>query len=58
MLLSLVKEGPSPLLFYGLSFPPPGNLLDSGIELRSPALRADSLQSEPPGEPSVKAPMH
>ena len=28
-----------------------GDLPDPGIELRSPALQADSLQSEPPGKP-------
>ena len=27
----------------GLPFPPPGNLLNPGIELRSPALQADSF---------------
>ena len=35
----------------GLPFPSPGNLPDPGIELRSPALQADSLLSEPPGKP-------
>ena len=30
----------------GLPFPSPGDLLDLGIEPRSPALRADSLPSE------------
>ena len=28
----------------------PGDLLDPGIEPRSPALQADSLPSEPPGK--------
>ena len=32
----------------GLPFPSPGNLLDPGIEPRSPALQADALPSEPP----------
>ena len=32
----------------GLPFPSPGGLPDPGIELRSPALQADSLPSEPP----------
>ena len=32
----------------GLPFPSPGVLLDPGIELRSPALQADALPSEPP----------
>ena len=35
----------------GLPFPPPGDLPDPGIKLRSPALQADSLPSEPPGKP-------
>ena len=29
----------------------PGDLPDPGIKLRSPALQADSLPSEPPGKP-------
>ena len=35
----------------GLPFPSPGDLPDSGIKPRSPALQADSLPSEPPGNP-------
>ena len=34
----------------GLPFPSPGDLPDPGIELRSPALQADALLSEPPGK--------
>ena len=34
----------------GLPFPSPGDLLDLGIEPRSPASKADSLPSEPPGK--------
>ena len=34
----------------GLPFPSPGDLPDAGIKSRSPALRADSLPSEPPGK--------
>ena len=34
----------------GLPFPSPGDLPDSGIEPRSPALQADSLLSESPGK--------
>ena len=41
-----------------LSFPSPGNLPDPGIEPRSPALRADSLPSEPPGKPIISACWH
>ena len=33
--------------------PPVGGLLDPGVELRSPALQAGSLPSEPPGKPIV-----
>ena len=33
----------------GLSFPSPGDLPDPGIEPGSPALQADSLPTEPPG---------
>ena len=32
----------------GLSFPSPGDLPDSGIKPKSPALQADSLPPEPP----------
>ena len=39
----------------GLPFPSPGNLLDLGIEPRSPALQADALTSEPPGKPTEKS---
>ena len=35
----------------GLSFPSPGDLHNSGIELRSPAVQADALHSELPGDP-------
>ena len=35
----------------GLTFPLPGDFPDTGIEPRSPALQADSLLSEPAGEP-------
>ena len=34
----------------GLPLPSPGDLLDPGIEPRSPALQADTLTSEPPGK--------
>ena len=39
----------------GLPFPSPGDLSDLGIELRSPALQADSLPFEPPGKPGLMA---
>ena len=34
----------------GLLFPSPGDLPNPGIVIRSPALRADALPSEPPGK--------
>ena len=34
-----------------LSFPPPGNLLDSGIEPASPALAGRFFTTEPSGKP-------
>ena len=37
----------------GLPFPSPGDLPNPGIEPRSPALQADSLLSETPGNPLV-----
>ena len=35
----------------GMPFPSPGDFPNPRIELRSPALQADSLPSEPPGKP-------
>ena len=40
-------------LFKLLTFPSPGNLLNSGIKPESPALQADSLPDELPGKPTV-----
>ena len=37
----------------GLPFPSPGDLPDPGIELRSPALQADSLPIELQGKPNM-----
>ena len=34
----------------GLPFPSPGDIPNSGIEPRSPALQTDTLASEPPGK--------
>ena len=39
----------------GLPFPSPGDLPDPGIEPGSPALQADSLPFEPPGNPPSQA---
>ena len=36
----------------GLPCPPPGDLPDLGFELASPALKAKSLPTEPPGKPA------
>ena len=54
---SLEPQAPLSLRFSrqeywdGLPFPSPGDLPNPGIEPRSPALKADSLPSEPPGKP-------
>ena len=37
----------------GSPFPSPGDVPDSVIEPRSPALQADALPSEPPGKPKL-----
>ena len=42
----------------GLPFPTPGDLPNSGTELRSPALQAVSLLSEPPGKPPLVETYH
>ena len=43
----------------GLPCPPPGDLLDPGLEPRSPALQADSLPTEPPWNPkSIFQPLY
>ena len=36
---------------HGMSFLPPGDLLNPGIEFRSPALQVGSFPSEPQGKP-------
>ena len=38
----------------GLPCPPPGDLTNPGMDPRSPTLQADSLPSEPPGEPFME----
>ena len=40
-----------PEYWSGEPFPSPGNLPNSGIEPRSPALQVDSLPAEPQGKP-------
>ena len=43
----------------GLPCPPPGDLLNPGTEPGSPALQADSLPTEPPGNPkSIFQPLY
>ena len=39
-----------PEYWSGLPFPYPGDLPNPGIKPRSPALQADSLPAEPPGQ--------
>ena len=41
-----------------VAFPSPGDLPNSGIELRSPALQADPLPTEQPGKPQTKVEMN
>ena len=47
---SLFMEFSRQECWSGLPFPSPGDLPHPGIELRSPALQADSVPSEPPGK--------
>ena len=50
-------QAPLPMEFFrqeywsGEPVPPPGDLPDPGIKLRSLVWQVDSLQSEPPGKP-------
>jgi len=54
---TLAPQAPLSMEFFrqeywsGLPFPSPRDLPNPGIELKSPALQADSLPSEPPGKP-------
>ena len=54
---SVAHSAPPPMGFSrqgywsGLPFPSARNLSDPGIEPRSPTLQADTLTSEPPGNP-------
>ena len=50
----LSMEFSRPEYWSGLPFPPPGDFPTLGIEPGSPAVQADSLQSEPPGKPRHK----
>ena len=40
-----------PEYWRGQLFPSPGDLLNLGLEPRSPTLQADALLAEPPGKP-------
>ena len=57
---TVAHQAPPPMEFSrqeywsGLPFPSPGDLPDLGIEPRSPTLQADTLPSEPPGNPSYR----
>ena len=42
----------------GLPFPSPGDPPNSGIELRSPSVKADNLPSEPPGKSLCNIGLH
>ena len=54
--LVMSQEGqPLCICFCLLPCPPPGDLPNPGIEPRFPALQADSLPSEPPRKPVLKA---
>ena len=46
---ALSMEFPRQEYWTGLPFPSPGDLPDPGIKPMSPALEADALTSEPPG---------
>ena len=46
-------EHPRQEYWSGLPCPPPGDLLNPGIEPRSPALQSDSLPSEPLRKPKA-----
>ena len=48
-------HGDSPEYWTGLLCSPPGDLPNSGIEPRSPALQADSLPAEVEGKPKSKS---
>ena len=47
----LLVEFSRPEYWSGQPFPSPGDLPDPGVEPTSPALQADSLPCEPPGQP-------
>ena len=50
----LPKEFSRQKYYAGLPSPPPGDLPNLGIETGAPALQADALLPEPPGNPLVE----
>ena len=58
-LRTVARQAPLSMEFYrqeywsGLPFPSPGDLPNPGTESRFSTLQADSLSSEPPGEPGM-----
>ena len=51
----LFMEFSRPEYWSGLFFPPPGDLPNTGIELGSPALQADSLPTEATREAPIES---
>ena len=47
---SMSMDFPRQEYWRGLAFPSPGDLPNPELEPRSPALQADSLPTEPPGD--------
>ena len=52
-LQSMGSQSRTRLSDFTLPFPSPGDLPNPGIELRSPALQADSLPTKPQGKPLI-----
>ena len=58
-LWTIARQAPLPMGFprqeywTGLPFPPPGNLLDPGIELMSPANAGRFFTAKTPGKPLI-----
>ena len=49
--LKILESFPQQQYLSLVVHPPPGDLANPGIEPRPPALQADSLPPEPPGQP-------
>ena len=56
---TVARQAPLPMGFSrqeywsGLPFPSPGDLLDPGMELESPALAGEFFTTETPGKPTL-----